>query len=71
MAIIAHRPIVIFEHGSGSAEAYGTLPADIHRLLTEEAEMRIFDLDGEGPYTQAELERVFFAAERVNFVARP
>lgn len=65
-----HRPIVIFEHGTGSAEAFGTSPADIYQLLTEKAGMRIYDLDGSGPYTQAEFERVFYAAERVNFVAR-
>lgn len=65
-----HRPIVIFEHGTGSAEAFGTSPADIYQLLTERAGMRIYDLDGSGPYTQAEFERVFYAAERVNFVAR-
>jgi FkbM family methyltransferase len=65
-----HRPIVIFEHGTGSAEAFGTLPGDIYEFLREQAGMRIYDLDGFGPYTRAEFERVFFAAERVNFVAR-
>jgi len=65
-----HRPIVIFEHGSGSAETYGTSPADIYRLLHDEADMRIFDLDGLGPYALDDLERVFYAGERVNFVAR-
>jgi len=65
-----HRPIVIFEHGTGSAEAFGTTPADIYQLLREKAGMRIYDLDGSGPYTGAEFERVFYAAERVNFVAR-
>jgi len=65
-----HRPIVVFEHGTGSAEAFGTLPGDIYRLLGEEAGLRIYDLDGSGPYTGAEFERVFYAAERVNFVAR-
>jgi FkbM family methyltransferase len=65
-----HRPIVIFEHGTGSAETYGTSPADIHALLGEEAGLRIFDLDGSGPYTLEEFERVFYAGERVNFVAR-
>jgi FkbM family methyltransferase len=64
-----HRPVVIFEHGAGSAEAYGTSPADVYRLLSEEAAMRIFDLDGSGPYQLAEFERIFFAGERVNFVA--
>jgi FkbM family methyltransferase len=65
-----HRPIVVFEHGTGSAEAFGTLPGDIYQLLREEAGLRIYDLDGSGPYTGAAFERVFFAAERVNFVAR-
>lgn len=65
-----HRPIVIFEHGSGSAETYGTSPADIYTLLRDEADLRIFDLDGSGPYTLQEFQRVFYAGERVNFVAR-
>jgi FkbM family methyltransferase len=66
-----HRPVVIFEHGSGSAEHFDTKPDDIHRLLTQDARLRIFDLDGNGPYTLAELQRTFYAAERVNFVAKP
>jgi FkbM family methyltransferase len=64
-----HRPIVIFEHGSGSAEIYGTTPADIHALLRDEVGYRIFDLDGNGPYTLDDLERTFYAGDRVNFVA--
>ncbi len=66
-----HRPIVIFEHGSGSAEAYGTSPRDIHALLWEQLRYRIFDLDGNGPYTLEQFERCFYAAERINFVAHP
>jgi FkbM family methyltransferase len=65
-----HRPIVIFEHGLGSANAYGTQPADIYRLLCDQAGLRIFDLDGTGPYDLAEFERTYNACERVNFVAR-
>ena len=64
-----HHPIVIFEHGTGSAEAYGTLPRDVFTFLQDEAGMRIFDLDGGGPYTVEEFEQVFFSAARVNFVA--
>ncbi len=66
-----HRPIVIFEHGAGSADAYGTAPADVYRLLTEEAPLRVFDLDGTGPYSLEAFERAFHTGERVNFVARP
>jgi hypothetical protein len=69
--LIEHRPVVIFEHGLGSAEHFGTTPDIIHRLLMEEASLRIFDLDGNGPYSPEEFERTFFAAERVNFVAKP
>ena len=29
-----HRPIVVFEHGLGSANAYGTEPSDVFGLLT-------------------------------------
>jgi FkbM family methyltransferase len=66
-----HRPIVIFEHGLGSANAFGTEPADIYRLLCDDVGLRLFDLDGLGPYTLSDLERTYYAAERVNFVARP
>jgi FkbM family methyltransferase len=64
-----HHPLLIFEHGTGSAEVFDTAPGDIHRLLTADAGMRIFDLDGNGPYGLREFERTFHAAERVNFVA--
>jgi len=69
--LVEHRPVVIFEHGSGSAEHFDTTPESIHRLFTQEAGLRIFDLDGNGPYTLVEFQRTFFAAERVNFVAKP
>ncbi len=66
-----HRPIVIFEHGTGSAEAFGTCPGDIYQLLREQGrgcESTISTVRG---HTRAaEFERVFYAAERVNFVAR-
>lgn len=65
-----HQPIVVFEHGSGSAEHYGTGPDDVFRLLTAEAGLRIYDLDGRGPYSSQTFSRAFHAAERVNFVAR-
>lgn len=63
-----HQPTVIFEHGLGAANAYGTEPGDVFGLLAE-ARLRIFDLDGGGPYSQEEFERAYFASERVNWVA--
>jgi FkbM family methyltransferase len=66
-----HHPIVVFEHGSGSAEVFGTRPRDIYELLRDEAAYRIFDLDGNGPYTDADFERTFYTMQRVNFLAHP
>ena len=57
--IARHRPVVVFEHGAGSADHYGTAPADVWELL-----------DGAGPFSLAEFEDQFARAERVNFVAR-
>jgi hypothetical protein len=66
--ISRHRPIIYFEHGQGSTDHYGTRPAQIHQLLTAEAGLRIFDVDGKGPYTEAAFEEVF--SEPIwNFVA--
>ena len=65
-----HRPLVLFEHGVGSANVYGTTPCRIYELLVEQIGMEIFDLDERGPYTVDEFERAYYANERVNFLAR-
>jgi FkbM family methyltransferase len=65
-----HRPLVIFEHGKGAAQAYGTTPREIHGLLAERAGLRIFDLDGAGPYSLDEFEETFERGTRWNFFAR-
>ncbi|HVD57320.1 MAG TPA: FkbM family methyltransferase [Thermoleophilaceae bacterium] len=64
-----HRPTVIFEHGYGAANAYGTEPDDVYGLLVDDAGLRVFDLDGDGPYSLAEFRRAYFSSERVNWVA--
>ena len=63
-----HRPIVWFEHGVGASDRYGTRPADVHRLLTGDVGMRIFDADGNGPYSEERFEQVF-TEPMWNFVA--
>jgi FkbM family methyltransferase len=65
-----HRPLVAFEHGSGSAEYHGTGPDDLHGLL-EELGYAIWGLDGDGPYDRGRFAALFESGERVNFVARP
>jgi FkbM family methyltransferase len=69
--IIRHRPILVFQHGRGSAEAYGTKPGAIFRLLTNDAGLRIFDMDGGGPYTSAAFDQAYDTNSHFHFVARP
>jgi FkbM family methyltransferase len=64
-----HRPFVLFEHGAGGADLYGTHPNEVFDLLTE-AKLRIFDMEGAGPYSREQFEATF--AEPIwNFLAAP
>jgi FkbM family methyltransferase len=63
-----HRPVVVFEHGLGSADHYGTEPKDVFGALPD---YEVSGLDGDGPYDLDEFERIYLHRERVNFVARP
>jgi len=65
-----HRPVVAFEHSIG-ARAHGHEPGDVHHLLTERAGLRIFDADGRGPYSRAELRDEVLTGRRWFFFARP
>jgi len=64
-----HRPTILFEHGRGASEYYGSSPSAVHRLLCGEAGLRIFDLDGNGPYTDGQFERTYERNNCWNFVA--
>ncbi|HWH93509.1 MAG TPA: FkbM family methyltransferase [Baekduia sp.] len=67
-----HRPLLVFEHGLGSADHYGTRPEQLHDLLTTlPLNYRIFDLQGGGPYDRAAFMETFHTSRRVNFLARP
>jgi FkbM family methyltransferase len=63
-----HRPTVIFEHGIGASERYGYGSEDVHDLLCGELGMRIFDFDGQGPYSLQRFIDVF-SEPMWNFVA--
>jgi FkbM family methyltransferase len=65
-----HRPYVLFEHGLGAADVYGTTPAMLYALLAE-CGLSVFLLDGVGPLSLAELERAFADNTCWNFLARP
>lgn len=51
--LIRHAPIVCFEHGPGAEREYETSPEQVYDLLVGGADMRIFDIDGTGPYSRA------------------
>ena len=62
------HPAIVFEHGIGASERYGTGPSDVYALLVDELGMRIFDLDGQGPYSRDQFDAVF-AEPLWNFLA--
>lgn len=65
------RPIIAFEHGAGAADHYGTTPRDVFTMLTRDAGLKIFDMDGSGPYELGPFEDAFHSGLRWNWVARP
>lgn len=65
------QPLLVFEHGRGGADRYDTTPADVFGLVVDEARLRIFDMDGNGPYTTQRFAEVFASGKYWNFIARP
>jgi FkbM family methyltransferase len=64
-----HRPFVLFEHGAGGADVYGATPGEVFDLLAD-ARLRIFDMEGDGPYSRGRFEATF--TEPIwNFLAAP
>jgi FkbM family methyltransferase len=64
-----HRPFVLFEHGAGGADVYGATPGEVFDLLSD-ARLRIFDMEGDGPYSRDRFEATF--TEPIwNFLAAP
>jgi FkbM family methyltransferase len=66
-----HKPLVIFEHGYGAADAYGTTPDHIYDIFINKAGMKISRLEGGQPYSLSEFQATFYSSERVNFLAHP
>jgi FkbM family methyltransferase len=66
-----HRPLVLFEHQKSTASHYGSGPDELFEVLAGELGMRIFDMDGSGPYTRQRLREAYETASRWNFLAVP
>lgn len=69
--IVRDRPVIVFEHGLGAADRYGTTPEAVHDLLAGEAGLRIFDLYAAGPMSRDAFAEVFNSGRRWNFIALP
>jgi FkbM family methyltransferase len=69
--LTTHKPVVLFEHQRSTAAYYGSGPERVFGLLVEKLDMRIFDLDGQGPYSLPRLRRAYQRGSRWNFFAVP
>ena len=68
------RPVVVFEHGLGAADHYGTEPATVFEIFDGKG-LKVSGLDryldGKPHYSKAEFEDEFYSGRRWNFVAHP
>jgi FkbM family methyltransferase len=64
-----HHPVIAFEHGIGGADYYGTKPSDLFLFVREDLGLRIFDIDGNGPYSLGQFHDMFALPDLWNFVA--
>ena len=71
--ILRSRPLIIFEHGLGAADYYGTRPELVFDLLNTQCELAIFIMEswlqGGKPLTRAEFVRQFDTGENYYFMA--
>jgi FkbM family methyltransferase len=65
----AHRPVLLFEHGAGGADLYGTTSTELWDLLSG-CGLRILDLEGKGPFAREEFQQLF-GQPVWNYVAVP
>jgi FkbM family methyltransferase len=53
-----HRPVLLFEHGAGGADLYGRSSGELFEVL-DGVGLRIFDLEGDGPFSRQAFEEMF------------
>src|SRR5262249_26253346 len=69
------RPFIIFEHGLGAADYYGTQPSELYDLLTSRCGLRVTLmrrwLRGQRPFTRARFIRHYGAGRDFYYLAYP
>jgi FkbM family methyltransferase len=66
--LAANRPHLVFEFG-GAAKNYNTTSDKMYTLVDGDLGLRIYDMDGAGPYTATAFRAAFHSGNRFNFVA--
>jgi FkbM family methyltransferase len=64
-----HEPIVIFEHGVGGADVYGSSSAELWDLF-DECNYAVVSVTGQGPYSRSSFSELF-TAPQWNYMAVP
>lgn len=69
------RPFIIFEHGRGAADHYGTTPAEVYDLLGEQCNLRLNLmrrwLAGKRPLTRSDFIRHYDCRREFYYLAHP
>lgn len=65
------QPHIIFEHGLGAADHYGTTPQMVFELLVDQCGLRLFRLDGSSALTLDEFVSIYERNSAWNFLAHP
>jgi FkbM family methyltransferase len=75
MTIKNNMPIIVFEHGAGGANYYGTTPDDVYDLLTKECDLRISLMNNwlrnENSLSRQEFIDQFYQHINYYFIAHP
>jgi FkbM family methyltransferase len=69
--LAACRPHLLFEHGIGGANYFGTTPEMVYDFLVHELRYRIHAVDGSGPFSLAEFRATYQRNDRWDFWAQP
>lgn len=75
--IKTNRPVIVFEHGLGAADHYGTKPEQIYKLLVDECELAMFVMEdwlesaGKKSLSANEFSKQFYDGQNFYFMAAP
>jgi FkbM family methyltransferase len=69
------RSVIIFEHGLGAADCYGTTPKQVYSLLTLQCDLQVSLMEdwlkGDGPLSQEGFAAQFYQGLNFYFMAHP